>query len=377
MTWQSSNPEIAKVTESGIVTGLKQGTVTITVTTDDGNKRATCQVTVQPDVAPVISVTGVSLNESSKTIKIGETLTLIQIVTPQNATNKNVTWSSSNANVATVAGGKVTAISEGETTITVTTRDGGFRDTCKVTVTEENIRVNSVSLNEENKKIKKGETFTLVETIEPSNATNKNVTWTSSNEEVATVIGGIVTALKPGTSTITVKTVDGNKIAKCTIVVKEKTEDKEVKVESLELDQKEIALQVSDKTTLIVKFNPELPSNTRVKWETSNENVAVVDENGIVKAIGVGEATITVTSDDGGFTSQCKVTVTKQVEDPDDIYKDPSDEVPPVEEPKPDNSIADKDLPQTGLKITYFAIILVLIVMAYSFIRYRRLRDVK
>ena len=548
VTWQSSNTEIANVTESGIVTGLKQGVVTITVTTDDGNKKATCQVTVESDVAPVISVTGVSLNESSKTIKIGETLTLIQTVTPQNATNKNIIWASSNENVATVVGGKVTAISEGETTITVitvdgnkkatcavkveknvinaerveldkenltlkinttqlltatvfpenatdkevtwttlnaeiakvsetgyvtgvkagiatitvTTKDGGFTDTCKVTVTEENIRVNKVSLNEENKKIKKGETFTLVETIEPSNATNKNVTWTSSNEDVATVLGGVVTAFKPGTTTITVKTadgnktatciitvendvinvtgvkldkeneelqvgeiiilkqtvlpenatnknvawetsnaeiatvengkvtalkegtvvitvktVDGNKIAKCTIVVKEKTEDKEVKVESLELDQKEIALQVSDKTTLIVKFNPELPSNTRVKWETSNENVAVVDENGIVKAIGVGEATITVTSDDGGFTSQCKVTVTKQVEDPDDIYKDPSDEVPPVEEPKPDNSIADKDLPQTGLKITYFAITLVLIVMAYSFIRYRRLRDVK
>ena len=465
VTWETSNGEVATVSESGIVTGIKPGTVTITVTTVDGNKKATCQVTVKAKTAPVISVTEVTLNESAKTIKVGETFTIIQTVLPENATNKNVTWKSSNEEVATVIGGIVTAIGEGETLITVTTIDGNKTATCKVIVEKNVINVERVSLNKNNEIIKEGETLALnatvlpenatnknvtwetsnaeiatvdnngivtglkagtaviavktvdgsktatctitvekdiinvksveldkgteelevgeiiilKQTVLPENATNKNVTWETSNSEIATVENGKVIALKPGTVTIIVKTVDGNKTAECTIVVKEtesEPEDKEVKVESIELEQKEITLQVSDKTTLIVKFNPELPSNTKVKWESSNEKVAIVDENGIVKAVGVGKATITVTSNDGGFTSQCKVKVTKQVEDPDDIYKDPDDDVPTVEE-KPDNSIADKELPQTGLKITYFAITAVLVVMVYSFIKYRKLRDVK
>ena len=373
VTWESSNEEIATVSGSGVVTALKPGTVTITVTTVDGEFKDTCKITVTEEN---ISVTGVSLNEESKKIKMGETYTLIETIEPVNVTNLNVTWESSNEEVATVVGGVVTALKEGTAIITVTTVDGEFTDTCTITVEDDVINVNGVQLDKEEEELEVGDIIILRQTVLPENATNKNVVWTSSDEEIVIVENGQVTALKEGTATITVETVDGNKTDTCTIVVKEKEESK-VEVESIELDKTETTLQVSDKTTLIVRFNPELPSNTKVKWKSSNEKVATVDENGIVRAVGEGETIITVTSDDGGFTAQCKVTVTKQTEDPDDIYKDPNDVVPPVEEPKPDDSIADKDFPNTGLKITYFAIAAVLAVMVISFIKYRKLRDVK
>ena len=370
--WTSSNSEIAKVSGTGYVTGLKAGTAIITVTTKDGGFTDTCNVTVTEEN---IRVTSVSLNQENVKMKKGETYTLVETVEPSNATDLSVTWTSSNQEIATVIGGVVTAIKPGTVTITVKTVDGGFTDTCKIVVENDVVNVTEVKLDKEKEKLEVGDVLILKQTVLPENATNKNVIWETSNSEIATVENGKVTALKEGTVTITVKTVDGNKIDKCTIEVKEK-EDKEVKVESIDLEQKEIELQVSDKTTLIVKFNPALPSNTKVKWESSNENVVIVDENGILKAVGTGEAIITVTSNDGGFTAQCKVKVTNQVEDPDDVYKDPDDEVPPVEEEK-DVSTADKELPKTGLKITYFAITLVVLVMAYSFIKYRKLKDVK
>ena len=132
VTWSSSAPEVASVTASGNVTALKAGSATITVKTTDGGKTATCSVTVQ---AKVITVTGVSLDVKTKELVEGETFTLKATVTPDNATDKSVTWSSSAPDVASVdANGKVTAVKAGSATITVTTNDGGKTATCAVTV---------------------------------------------------------------------------------------------------------------------------------------------------------------------------------------------------------------------------------------------------
>ena len=133
VSWSSSDATIASVDKNGVVTGIAIGTATITVTTEDGGYTADCVVSVvKKDVTPV---TGVKLDKTSASLKVGESLALIATVIPDDATNKNVSWSSSNSKVATVINGVVKAVADGKATITVTTEDGGYTSTCEVTVT--------------------------------------------------------------------------------------------------------------------------------------------------------------------------------------------------------------------------------------------------
>lgn len=166
-----------------------------------------------------ISVTGVSVSPTSVTLGVGGTQQLTPTVAPNDATNKNVSYSSGNTNVATVtAGGLITAVAAGNTTITVTTEDGDFTTTCTVNVTAP-ISVTGVSLNKDSTSIEVGETETLTATISPANASNQSVTWSSDDEDVATVDGGVVTAVATGTATITATTVDGGYSASCEVTV--------------------------------------------------------------------------------------------------------------------------------------------------------------
>ena len=166
-----------------------------------------------------IKVESVSLNVTNTELTEGEQTTLTATVNPSNATNKNVTWSSSDNAVATVDNGKVTAVKAGTATITVTTEDGNKTATCKVTVKAKTYPVESVTLDKTEAELTEGEQTTLTATVNPSNATNKNVTWSSSDNAVATVDNGKVTAVKAGTATITVTTEDGNKTATCKVTV--------------------------------------------------------------------------------------------------------------------------------------------------------------
>ena len=275
----------------------------------------------QPDPKPEeISVESVELDAQNVTLKIGETTTLTATITPDNATNKNVTWSSGNEDIATVDnGGKVTAQGVGETMITVTTEDGQKTAECVVTVIEksdpepEEIPVESVELDVQNVILKIGETTTLTATITPDNATNKNVTWSSENEDIASVNNGIVTAVGPGETMITVTTEDGEKTAECTILVIE-PEPEEIHVEKVELNLQDISLEIGEKATLVAVITPNDATNKNVTWASEDENIASVEE-GIVTAIRPGETTITVTTEDGEKTAECKITVIEQKEE--------------------------------------------------------------
>jgi uncharacterized protein YjdB len=180
---------------------------------------------MQDNVAHVhrvlLHVTGVSLNTSSQSLTVGQTFQLTATLSPTNATNKAVTWSSSNTAIAEVdASGLVTAKAAGAATITVTTTDGGKTATCAVTVTNTTVGVTGVSLDASSQSLTVGQTFQLTETVSPTNATNKAVTWSSSNGSVASVSSsGLVTANAAGTATITVTTADGGKTATCVITV--------------------------------------------------------------------------------------------------------------------------------------------------------------
>lgn len=208
--WSSSNSSVATVDEGGTITAIASGSASITAKTEDGGKTATCSVKVNAQTHPVESV---ELNKTSASLKVGETTTLTATVKPDNASDKTVTWSSSDASVASVENGVVTAKKIG--TATITAKAGGKTATCSITV--EATPVSSIELDKTSASLKVGETITLTATVKPSNATNKKVIWSSSNEEVATVEDGVVTAIKEGEAIITAKTEDGGKTATCTI----------------------------------------------------------------------------------------------------------------------------------------------------------------
>ncbi len=201
VTWKSFITSVATVDENGKITALAPGTITITAIAN--GRYAECKVYVKQPV------TGIALDKTTLSLKTGATETLTAIISPDNASNKEVTWKSSDTAVATVStSGKVTAVAIGTATITATTKDGSEKSaSCEVTVVQP---VKEIVLNKTSTSIKVGGSETLTVTVSPGNATNKEVTWKSSNTAVATVdSSGKVTALTTGTAIITATAKDG------------------------------------------------------------------------------------------------------------------------------------------------------------------------
>ena len=272
---------------NGVVTAKKVGTATITA--QAGNKTATCQITVV-----ATDVTSVTLNKTSASLKAGETVTLTATVNPSDATDKTVTWTTSDQTVATVSNGVVTAKKVG--TATITAKAGSKTATCQITVVP--TEVTSVTLDKTTASLKAGETVTLTTTVNPSDATDKTVTWSTSDQTIATVSNGVVTAKKVGTATITAKA--GDKTATCQITVLA------TEVTSVTLDRTTASLKAGETVTLTATVNPSDATDKTVTWTTSDQSVATVS-NGVVTAKKVGTATITAKA--GSKTATCIVTV--------------------------------------------------------------------
>ena len=219
VTWSSDKTDVATVDGDGRVTAVKAGEATVTVTTEDGGKTATCKVTVK---AKTVSVTEVTLDKTELTLTEGETETLTATVRPDNADNRKVTWSSDKTDVATVDGaGRVTAVKAGEAVVTVTTEDGGKTATCKVTVKAKTVPVTGVEVNPWAVTLSVRGTSKLSYTIRPADATNQNVKWESESPSVATVDSeGNVQGVAAGTAKICVTTEDGGFKSYCTVTVK-------------------------------------------------------------------------------------------------------------------------------------------------------------
>ena len=271
-----------------------------------------------------INVEGVSLDKQSITLTEGETDTLTATITPDNATNKNITWSTSNPDVASVQNGVVTANSAGTATITVTTEDGNKTAQCQVTVIQkpiEIIHVQGVSLDKTNITLTEGETDTLTATVMPDDATNKNITWSTSNPDVVSVQNGVVTANSAGTATITVTTEDGNKTATCQVTVEEQPVQI-IHVEEVSLNKEKDTLEIGNTTNLNASITPSDATNQKIIWTSSNPDVATVNDYGVIKALKEGTTIITATSEDGNISDSCEITVIKKTNTDDDIYQD-------------------------------------------------------
>ena len=306
VAWKSDKTDIATVDENGKVTAVKAGVAKITVTTEDGKKTATCTITVKEDK---VAVTGVTLNKTELSMTVGDSFQLVATISPKDATNQKVTWKSSDSNVADVdQEGLVAAVKAGKATITVTTEDGKKTATCTITVKEDKVAVTGVKLSRTSLSLTEGDSYQLKATVSPINATNQNVTWKSSNSNVADVDqDGLVAAVKAGTATITVTTEDGNKTATCTVTVKA---DK-VAVAGVTLNRTSLSMKVKEAFQLKATISPADATNQNVKWESSDSSVADVDQSGLVGALKSGTAIITVTTEDGNKTASCVVTVEK------------------------------------------------------------------
>ena len=300
VTWTTSDASVAKVDKNGLLTAVSEGTADITITSNSQmDKQETSRVIVEALPPIEIEVASVSLNKTSLAMKTGQQETLTYSITPANATDQTVEWTSSNRSVATVNNGVITAHANGEATITVKTTNGKTAS-CAVTVTTDgDVEAESVSLDKISIGMKVGQKGNLTHSINPANTTDQRVEWTSSNRSVATVDNGIITALANGKTTITVKTTNG-KTASCTVTV---TTDV-IKVSVIS----SFTMAKGKQADLMATVIPVTASNKKLTYKSSNSNVAKVNAQGIVTAIKKGTATITVTSVNGKKAT-CKVTV--------------------------------------------------------------------
>ena len=290
ITWTSSYTSIATVDANGLVKGVEAGSTTITAKC--GSYSATCKVTVTQ--TPAASV---SLDKTTLSLKATETATLSATVLPENATDKTVKWSTSNSKIATVdANGKVTAIAVGNATITAAC--GNLSATCQVTVSA--TPAASITLNKTAITLKATESETLTANVMPATTTDKTVTWTSSDDKVATVdANGTVTAIAVGKATITATC--GSVKATCAVTVNATA------ASSITLSKTTLSLKATESETLTATVMPATTTDKTVTWTSSDDKVATVDANGKVTAIAVGNATISASC--GSVSASCKVTV--------------------------------------------------------------------
>jgi len=298
VTWESSDTSVVTVT-AGKLTPVADGTATVTVTSTDGGYKATCTVTV------IHAVTGVTLDKTSLTLKLGDAdVTLNAVVAPTNATIKDIVWSSSNPKAVTVdSTGTIHAVAAGTAIISAASKQDSTKVAkCTVTVP---VVVTGISLNTANLTLKYGTTATLTPVFTPSNATVKTVAWDSSDTSVVTVTAGKLTPVADGTATVTVTSTDGGYKATCTVTVIHA-------VTGVTLDKTSLTLKLGDADVKLIAS--VAPTNATIKdivWSSSNPKAVTVDSTGTIHAVAAGTATISAASkQDSTKVAKCTVYVT-------------------------------------------------------------------
>lgn len=207
--WISSNPEIASIKNTGELIAIKEGKTTITVSTEDGSRNAKIEITV---LANEIQAESIKIINVKNSLEVDEEINLIADIIPSNTTNKEINWTSSNPEIASIdKTGKIHAIKEGKTIVTVSTKIGNKTDNYEITIKEKIIPIESISLEYNGKTIKNGDIVSLVINILPINTTNRNIKWTSDKPEIASVNeDGQVSFLKDGKVTITATSINNN-----------------------------------------------------------------------------------------------------------------------------------------------------------------------
>ncbi len=290
------------VDENKNITALKSGTTTLTITTSN-DKSATMKINIEEIKEKNILIQNIKINEGNINLNVGESKNLTVTISPNDATNKSVTWKSSNTNVITIdAKGIVKAIGAGTTQITATSVSNP-NITSTITITSNKVNttkpVTGIKINEGNINLNVGESKNLTVTISPNDATNKNITWKSSNTNVITIDAkGIVKAIGAGTTKITVTSSSNSKISSTiNVTVKKATSNKTTSnkatkpVTSVTLNKTSATIYIKEKVNLTATVNKDA-TNKNITWSSSNTEIATVT-NGKVVAKKNGTVTIT------------------------------------------------------------------------------------
>jgi uncharacterized protein YjdB len=316
VTWISSNDNVATVSENGLVTAVNAGPANITVTTKDGGKQAVCSVEVQTTSNTDVLADGVTVAPTFITMKPDDTATLIATVSPSNATDQRTNWLSTNPDVVEVDQGRVTAKKYGEAFIIVTTVNSGNVALCFVNVPPPvvvAVPVTAITLEGPNV-VPVGQSITLTATVEPEDATNKTVNWTSSNPTRAMVFNGIVTGFNPGEVTIVATAVGGNGIIDTRTIT---VEPALVPVTDVRLNLSTYSMRVGDSPiTLIAEIVPSDATNKNVTWSVVPSGVVSITSDGLsatVTPLAFGNATVMITTQDGPKTATCFIKVDYKV----------------------------------------------------------------
>lgn len=296
ITWKSLNSKVAMVSNDGVVTAVAAGQAYIVANTENGFVD-NCLVTVTQKAS------GVKLSDYNVTVNVGESYTVTATPNPTTSTETKFTWTSKEPSIATVKDGTVTGVSAGSTIILVKTKSG---DVAYLYVTVKD-KAKGMELNYSTKSVAKGSSFTLKPIFTPTNTSNKNVTWTSSNTGVATVSEkGKVTGVKGGSAIITAVSEDGGYVATCLVTVVQP-------VSSVKLNHTTYKLGLGKSVTLKATVTSNTSSNPKVKWTSSNTKIATVSSTGKVTAKKLGSCTITAKVTDGtGKKATCKITVVRE-----------------------------------------------------------------
>ena len=307
IVWTSSDNSIATVADDGTVEAVSSGSCVISAINPDSKVTATCTINVVNVLQPV---TQVALSDNEKRVRVGTSFFLYGKVSPDNADDPSLMWSSSDNNVATVEqDGKVTAVAEGTCTITAINQESGKYDTCVVTCVNVLTPITEITLNETNKKLKLGNDFYLIATVLPEDTDDRSIQWSSSDMNIATVDEmGKVTAVSPGVCTITATNLATGVYAECKVTCVKVLNP----IESITLNETDITVRKDSTYSLYATFTPEDTDDAILVWSSDNENIATV-ENGKVIPVNEGICTITVKNEYSNVSATCKVTVIESV----------------------------------------------------------------
>ena len=317
----SSIASVNQINESTIeITANQAGTTNMIIKTKDGT-----YIEKKFGITVTVPVENVELNKSTLTMDKGTTdNSLVATVSPSNATEKGIIWTSDNEDVVRVnsSTGELTAVNEGTATITATTLNGQKTAICIVTVVIplEKVEIENVDLSSGISMVNE-ETIKLTPKFTPEDASINSIEWTSNNPEIVEIDeSGIISAKGIGTATINLTVTDrsGNRMGIVFSVTVEERVIPTIPVESINLNKTELTLTKGNNETLVLQINPNDANVTSVEWKSSDENVATVDANGNIVAKDKGTAliTVTVTDADGNIKeTNCSVTVIENVID--------------------------------------------------------------
>ena len=305
VAWESANEQVATVDQNGTVTGVKRGNVRITATATDGSKiRANISVEVTQ------TATEIQLDKPEVTVDAGRNVVLKANVLPKETNNKKVVWSSSDESIATVNGqGRVTGVALGECEITCASAEAGEVQAKAIVHVQQPVK--KLTFNEA-PFVYNGESAQLTWNIEPADASNQALSFTSSNTKVLTVDeNGVVTGVAGGTANVKAVTTDGsNRQAQVKVTVGQHVTGVHMKRHTAYID-----LGQTSSAGAILEPEGAKNLNSRVTWETADPGIATVSQNHKdpkkvdITGTGYGLTTVTVTTEDGGFRAPITVNV--------------------------------------------------------------------